>query len=593
MCGILGTFNCRGNALALQIAAISHRGPDGAGEWRSSQGHCWMGHSRLSIIELSDAGTQPMTSASGRTILVFNGEIYNHLELRSKVSGISWRGHSDSETLLELWERYGEECLAHLRGMFAFAVYDTLSDSLHIVRDRLGIKPLFFCRDKESLSFASEARALLKGQRPCVDGAALASYLASGHLPSSGKIGDEIEIFPPATLLRISRDGNLSWKKWWNFPCKGSSASKPVSYADARTKIRLLVDEAVKEHLLSDVPVGAFLSGGIDSSIICLSAANHLGSALHTFCVGFPDAGFDERRIAKLVAEKAGASHTEIEVGPKECQQWVVEAVNALDLPSVDAINTYIVSRAVQQSGIKVALSGLGGDELFCGYPSCSDVPRLALLRALPKYAAKKLISILPANVREKLEGTNEFDPFTLALLRRRWWSDQALREAGLNNAAEWPAAPSPFLDDIQAISCAEIFGYMEPMLLRDSDQMSMAVSLEIRVPFLDCRLVEYTLNLPGAWKRGRPPKRLLIDAFADLLPSECWNRPKQGFSLPMDTWMRGPLHDFCRQGLSAAAKSLNPAFVERAYHQFKAGKIHWTRVWQIVVLGHYLDCKK
>ena len=592
MCGIIGSFKTTGTAASLTLSPISHRGPDGSGEWRSHSGNCWLGQVRLSIIELTPAGAQPMVSASGRTILIFNGEIYNHLELRSRLEGFSWRGHSDTETLLEIWERLGEKSLELLRGMFAFAVYDIETGNLHLARDRIGIKPLYYCQGREEFSFASEARALLGGNHPQLTGGAMANYLASGHLPASGQLGDGIEIFPPASLLRIDHSGHLIWKKWWHLPSKTKTPQAPPSARQARDEVRSLVEKAVEEHLLSDVPVGAFLSGGIDSSIICLCAAKSLGESLHTFCVGFPDGDFDERPIAKLVAEKAGANHTEIEVGAQECQQWAMEAVAAMDVPSVDALNTYIVAKAVKQTGIKVALSGLGGDELFCGYPSFFDVPWLALLAELPSTMAKSLICALPKNIKEKLNGAPSFDAFTLALLRRRWWSDEALKLAGLQELVNWPQAGSFFQDKVQSISAAEILGYMEPMLLRDSDQMSMAVGLEIRVPLLDCRLVEYALRLPGPLKLGRPAKRLLIDAFSDLLPRECWNRPKRGFVLPMEKWMNGPLQDYCRHGLSSASKILNPTFVERAYQDFKMGKIHWTRVWQISVLGHYLARK-
>jgi len=592
MCGIIGFINKKRRPSVLSLEPISHRGPDGSGEWQSPKGDCWLGQVRLSIIELSAAGAQPMVSCSGRSIIVFNGEIYNHLEIRSRLDGITWRGHSDTETLLEAWERYGEGCLGLLRGMFAFAVYDTLTESLHLARDRTGIKPLYYRLDSGNFFFASEARALLGGNHPHLSGTALANYLATGHLPGNGCIGDSIEIFPPASLLHIDCSGEFNWKKWWRLPSIKQSPRARISAMEAKAGVRTLIEKAVDEHLLSDVPVGAFLSGGIDSSIICLCAAKRLGKSLHTFTVGFQDADLDERPVARLVADKGGSNHTEIEVGAKECQAWAMEAVGAMDLPSVDALNTYIVAKAVKLTGIKVALSGLGGDELFCGYPSFSDVPWLSLLAKLPPKVATALISVLPCSVREKLAGATSFDAFTLALLRRRWWSDEALIFAGLKESVSWPSADLTFQNNIQAISVAEIIGYMEPMLLRDSDQMSMSVGLEIRVPLLDCRIVEYALSLPASVKRGSPAKRLLIDAFSDLLPRECWDRPKRGFVLPMQKWMNGPLHAFCRHGLSSAAKFLNPVFVEQAYQDFKKEKIHWTRLWQISVLGHYLDRK-
>lgn len=590
MCGIIGNFGKIDEATKRSLGFLRHRGPDASGDWTSPDGLCWLGHQRLSILELSDAGAQPMVSASGRSVIVFNGEIYNHLEVRERLEKIPWRGHSDTETLLEAWESLGESCLAHFRGMFAFAIYDLDSGTLHLVRDRLGIKPLYFRRQAaKTLSFASEVRALLQGRRPILTNNSLVCYLATGHTPAQGEIGEGVEILSPGSLLRIDRNGDLCRRTWWKCAQKPPHPA-PESLDQLQAVVRSHVESAVVEHLLADVPVAAFLSGGIDSSIISLVAARHLGSSLRTFCIGFPHAGFDERSVARLVAERIGSQHTEIEVGPTDCQQWAVEAVAAMDLPSADAINTYIVSKAVRQAGIQVALSGLGGDELFGGYPSFSDIPRLGFLQKMPPPLARALVRFLPPGAREKLDGATAFDSFTLALLRRRWWSGAALKSAGLQGAVPWPAHEEVFLDNMQAISAAEILGYMEPMLLRDSDQMSMAVSLELRVPFLDHRLVEFVLSLPEKWKRGRPPKRLLIDSFADILPNEVWNRPKQGFALPMDDWMRGPLREFCRHGVDAARARLDARFVDSAVAAFQEKKLHWTRLWQIAVLGHYSE---
>jgi asparagine synthase (glutamine-hydrolysing) len=588
MCGFIG---CLGESVReFPLDPLRHRGPDASGAWASPDGQCWFGHVRLSIIELSAAGAQPMSSASGRTTIVFNGEIYNHLEVRSRLGGVVWRGHSDTETLVEAWERLGEECLGLLRGMFAFAVYQSQDRSVHLVRDRLGIKPLYFRNGGNGcFSFASEVRTLLRGRRPEPGDAALACYLATGHMPATGEIGEGVRILPPGCILRIDESGDSPIRQWWSLPLRKSGGEIIRNHSETQAWVRSQVEDAVREHLLSDVPVGAFLSGGIDSSIVSLVAARSLGRSLHTFCVGFPDAGFDERHIAREVAARAGSNHTEIEVGPEECQRWAVEAVAAMDLPSADAVNTYIVSKAVREAGLKVALSGLGGDELFCGYPSFTDIPRLALLGRIPAPFAKALISLLPAGARNKLDGAASFDPFTLALLRRRWWSDSALKEAGLDAPIPWPELKQAFSDDLQAISAAEILGYMEPMLLRDSDQMSMAVGLELRVPFLDHRLVEGALAMPGHFKSGKPPKRLLIEAFRDLLPEAVWKRPKQGFALPMDSWMRGPLKEFCRSGTVAARNRLGEKFVDTAWSGFERRNLHWTRLWQIAVLGHYL----
>lgn len=590
MCGILGQISFSGRAQALPLEPIRHRGPDAKGDWISSDGRCWLGHTRLSILELSPAGAQPMASASGQSVVVFNGEIYNHASLRIFLPGIAWRGHSDTETLVELWEREGERCLTRLRGMFAFAVYDTASGTLDLVRDRLGIKPLYFRRESgDGFSFSSEQRAMSGGRRPDFGEEALATYLATGHMPALGEIGGGIHGLPPGSRLRVEGKGVSELRRWWALE-NNSEELAAKNPGEARERVRSLVEDSVGEHLLSDVPVGCFLSGGIDSSIVALAAAKGHGGQLSTFCIGFRNIGLDERKLARLVAERAGCEHFEIEAGPDECLDWVVEAVGAMDSPSADAINTYIVSKAVRMAGFKVALSGLGGDELFGGYASFTDVPRLGFMERVPKWMARGIIGVMPKSAREKLEGAADFDPFTLALLRRRWWSDLDLQGFGAGGSPVWPTPSASSSDAFGAISWAEILGYMEPMLLRDSDQMAMAVGLELRVPLLDHRLVEFVLGLPAAWKQGPPVKRLLIEAFADILPRECWDRPKQGFVLPMEDWMRGPLADFCRQGLEAVKTRLRAGFVDRAFAGFQARRLHWTRVWQLVVLGHYLE---
>jgi asparagine synthase (glutamine-hydrolysing) len=590
MCGILGQFSIGGEARSLALGALRHRGPDAEGEWRSRDGRCWLGHTRLSILELSAAGAQPMSSASGSSVAVFNGEIYNHSELRSRLPGFAWRGHSDTETLVELWEREGEGCLSVLRGMFAFAVYDARSARLDLVRDRLGIKPVYFRVERDNgVSFSSELRALGDGRGPQLCGSALATYLATGHMPAIGEIGSGIQILPPGSHLRIDAKGNREVRRWWSVG-KKSDGFVPGNPDGARRAVRALVESSVGEHLLSDVPVACFLSGGIDSSIVALAAAKGHGRAPSTFCIGFPNVGLDERKLARLVAERAGSQHVEIEAGPDECLAWVIEAVEALDSPSADAINTYIVSKAVRLAGFKVALSGLGGDEIFGGYASFVDIPRLEFLGRVPSWMARGIVHAMPRSAREKLEDARAFDPFTLALLRRRWWSDRALTDSGAAGDVVWPPTPGFSGDSFESISQAEILGYMEPMLLRDSDQMGMAVGLELRVPLLDHRLVEAVSGFPAAWKQGTPAKRLLIEAFADILPRECWDRPKQGFVLPMEDWMRGPLADFCREGLDAVKSRLKAGFVDAAVAQFEARRIHWTRVWQLVVLGHYLE---
>jgi asparagine synthase (glutamine-hydrolysing) len=341
---------------------------------------------------------------------------------------------------------------------------------------------------------------------------------------------------------------------------------------------------------LSDVPVASFLSGGIDSSIVTALAAQKLEHKLQTYSVGFDLAEFDESAIAQEIAQRYGTDHHQIRLSENDVIESVTEAVGKLDLPSVDAINTYIVARAVAAHGVKVALSGLGGDELFGGYPSFRDVPRLQLLSTLPPFL--RWIVALPTGLGNRLgDLPRSGNPAELAQWRRRFFTDRMLREAGLPVTHE-PVDQSVALpDDFAQISWAELTGYMRRMLLRDADQMSMAVSLEMRVPFLDHALVEYVLGLPAAVKKNYPGvKGLLVEACRDLLPASVYDRPKAGFVLPMKQWMLGPLASFVDEGLrETIERSLLPeVFVNELRANFQGERLHWTRLWAVVVLGQY-----
>lgn len=586
MCGFIGYFDPTGQARASALAPMAHRGPDASGEWSARDGSCWFGHVRLSILELTDAGSQPMVSASGRTAIAFNGEIYNHMEVRRSLRPVAWRGHSDTETLVEAWEQEGARCLEKLRGMFAFAVYDIEAQTLDLVRDRLGIKPLYFRKEaKGGLSFGSEVRVLNEGRRPNLGDDALCTYLTTGHLPSAGEMGEGFCALPAGSLMQLDAWGGLRVEKWW--PAGRLAALQFSSRDEAARKLRALLEDSVREHLLADVPVATFLSGGTDSSVISIAAAKVAKHLPRTFSVGFPQKGLDERPYARCVAQRIGAQHTEIEVSAGDCISWITEGVRRMDLPSADAVNSFIVSHSVRDAGLKVALSGLGGDELFGGYPSFFDVPKISWLRHLPRGVAESSVGILPAKFRAKLDGAAGFDAYSLALARRRWWTREDVAAAGLDGKVAWPELTAEPLDEFAAVSWAEMLGYMDPMLLRDSDQMSMAVSLELRVPFLDHRLVEFALSVPERFKRGGV-KRLLVDAFAEDLPREVWERPRQGFVLPMDDWMRGPLKEFSREGLESAKRRLEAKWVDGVTVRFERGELHWTRLWQLVVLGHY-----
>ncbi len=586
MCGIAVHLSLNGPAKPLDLQLIRHRGPDSSGEWTSPDGGCWLGNTRLAIVDLSPSGAQPMTDPATGNVIVVNGEIYNHRALRARLGpDVNWKGTSDTETLLQGYARWGRDVLDHLKGMFAFAIYDAARDELFFARDRLGIKPLYYTMDANGLRAASEVRMLVAPGSSGITGQSISGYLQWGACPEGNLLYSNLRVLPAGHAMTITRQGQIGTWRYW--PSRKIFAS---STDNILRQVRDLIDLAVDEHLLSDVPVASFLSGGIDSSIVTAVAAQKLEKKLQTFSIGFDIAEFDETAIAQEIAERYRTEHHRIQLSEEEVLHSVTEAVEKLDLPSVDAINTYIVSRAVAAHGVKVALSGLGGDELFGGYPSFRDVPRLKLIAGLPRPFRRILGSV--ARVGDRLADLpDNAGAGELARWRRRFFTDDMIRRAGL------PSSPAPFEcpvelpDDYARVSWAELTGYMRRMLLRDADQMSMAVSLELRVPFLDHELVEYVLGLPEAAKKRYPgPKGLLVEACRDLLPPSVYRRPKAGFVLPMKVWMLGPLASFVEEGLreTVSRRLLPQALVNEISGAFQRGRLHWTRVWSIVVLGHY-----
>jgi asparagine synthase (glutamine-hydrolysing) len=585
MCGIAVHFNSLGRATPLDLCLIVHRGPDSSGEWVSADGHCWLGNTRLAIVDLSPTGAQPMTDPSTGNVIVTNGEIYNHLAVREKLgANVAWRGTSDTETLLVGYARWGHAVVDHLNGMFAFAIFDAARNELFLARDRLGQKPLYYTVETGGVRAASEVKVLLNGSHEITPGA-ISGYLQWGACPESSLLHSDIHVLPAGHAMTIGPDGQMkTWRYWPARPAFASSTENVVP------RLRALLDTAVNEHLLSDVPVASFLSGGIDSSIVTALAAQKLEHKLQTYSVGFDVAEFDESAIAEEIAQRYGTDHHKIRLSEDEVIESVTEAVYQLDLPSVDAINTYIVARAVAAHGVKVALSGLGGDELFGGYPSFRDVPRLQLLSVVPSFL--RWVLALPTGLGDRLADVpRSGNPGELAQWRRSFFTDAVLRRAGLPVTRESLDQSVALPDDFAQISWAELTGYMRRMLLRDADQMSMAVSLELRVPFLDHALVEYVLGLPAAVKKRSPGvKGLLVEACRDLLPPSVYDRPKAGFVLPMKQWMRGPLAAFVQDGLDeTVARNLLPEFfVKEMQDSFQRERLHWTRLWSLVVLGHY-----
>ncbi|HKP94039.1 MAG TPA: asparagine synthase (glutamine-hydrolyzing) [Chthoniobacterales bacterium] len=585
MCGIAVHFHSLGQAAPLDLELIRHRGPDASGEWTSPDGRFWLGNTRLAIIDLSPTGAQPMTDAATGNVIVSNGEIYNHPAIREMLgSDTPWRGTSDTETILMGYARWGHAVLDHLKGMFAFAIYDAALGKLFIARDRLGIKPLYYIVEGNEVRIASEVKVLVDGGRT-ITAESVAAYLEWGACPEGRLLYENVLTLPAGHAMTIAADGQVAtWRYWPSQPSFVSPTDNAVA------DVRRLIERAVEEHLLSDVPVASFLSGGIDSSVVTALAAQRLATRLQTYSVGFEIADFDETAVANEIAQRYGTDHHRIQLSEEQVIASVTEAVERLDLPSVDAINTYIVARAVAAQDVKVALSGLGGDELFGGYSNFRDVPRLQLLAALPGFL-RRIVGLL-GNIGERLADLPATgNAAELATWRRRFVTDVAFQRAGLPVPPRGIQMPVELPDDFAEISWAELTGYMRHLLLRDSDQMSMAVSLELRVPLLDHALVEYVLGLPATVKkRYGGGKGLLVEACRDLLPASVYDRPKAGFVLPMQHWMTGPLSAFVQHGLEETVQRrfLPESFVDDLRQDFQGQRVHWTRLWSIVVLGHY-----
>jgi asparagine synthase (glutamine-hydrolysing) len=595
MCGIAGVLFFQNDAQPLDLTLLGHRGPDSSGEWRSPDRRLWLGHTRLAILDLSPTGAQPMLDPETGHVIVFNGEIYNHLELRPELEalGARFRGTSDTETLLAAYRCWGAPMLPRLKGMFAFGIYDAADHSVFLARDRFGIKPLYFHRSAHAFAFASELRGLVRREGLCPTRESIVAFLQWGCCPHSELLYPTVRELPVGSHLRITGDGRGEPVTYWP-PARFEPTPATSDRASIVRHTRVLLEASVRQHILSDVPVACFLSGGVDSSVITALAARDLGRNLHTFSVGFDDPRYDESRFARLIAEKYQTDHTEIRLSAEEVIENVKEAVLHMDLPSVDAVNTYIVAKQVAQRGFKVALAGVGGDEIFGGYPHFRSVPRLKYLARLPRGLASLLLRLKKG--RHFLSDIpDDADAGDFARWWRRSWNAALLREYGFD-ARTIPTEPCPeLLDDFARISWAELSHYMRDMLLRDSDQMSMAVSLEVRVPFLDHELVEFLLSLPAAEKyRPEQVKSLLIESTRDLLPREIYARRKMGFELPMPAWIRGPLRQFTLDGFSyvVAHGVLDAKQTQELFRRFLGGGLHWQKLWPLVVLGWYLERK-
>lgn len=632
MCGIagvVGRFDAR-TVRSLEAAsdALRHRGPDGAGAWTSSanelEARAHFAHRRLAIIDLSADAAQPMRHAASGAVLCFNGEIYNFRELRVALEreGASFHTRSDTEVLLEAYVRWGPKCLERLRGMFAIALYDPQRRTVLLARDRLGEKPLYWAvargaAGSEVIVFASEVRALLASglvERRLAP-SALASYLWNGFVYGPQSIVAGVSELPAGSYAELElASPRVEPQRFWSLPRAGA---RPLSRDELAAKLQ----EAVRLQLVSDVPLGVFLSGGVDSSAVANLAVRSGQGAVRTFNIAFDVAKYDESGYARAVAKAIGSEHTELRVSGERFLASIDAGLRALDQPTFDGVNSYVVSRAVRDAGVVVALAGTGGDELFGGYASFRQVPRgrrlgrkLAHVPRAVRSGAVRALEAARGGGRDgfkpqtrwgKLGDALDADGDFVALYQVAYalFSREFQRELRPAGAAEvsWglPDARRRELaqlcenaEDLHAVSLLELSGFLGERLLRDTDAAGMAASIEVRLPLIDFELVELVASLQSSARfepLGR--KQALRDAGLVGLDPALFERPKSGFEMPFDRWCRNELaaaiDDVLSDASACSAAGLEPAAVQKLWRAFRSGApgLYWTRVWSLFAL--------
>ena len=583
MCGIAGwrsTGRPERSTLQKMSKCISHRGPDSDGIF--VDGHIGLAFRRLAIIDLSPAGNQPMTSSTGKSTIIFNGEIYNFQELRKLVPEYKFKSGTDTETIMALYEKFGEACVTKLRGMFAFALWDHEKKSLFIARDRLGKKPVLYFYDGEDLLFASEIKALLahpKLENRTVDQEAVQLYLRFGYVPGPLSIYKEVKKLQPGHTLTLTKDGVLKIKEYWDLDFNTKTT---LGYDAARFQVRKLIEESVRLRLMSDVPLGAFLSGGIDSSTVVAFMARASETPIKTFSVGFGEAKYNELEYAKLVAEKYQTDHQEIMLTPDFIKD-MPQIMSFFDEPFADAsaIPTYYIARETRKH-VTVALNGDGGDEAFAGYARYVHGMRFGNVR-LPPLAQQ---SIPRTGFMRKLEllGMNN---------QRRYYSlhnafEQHQIASPIEPFGQYYQKPKQLLDKW---TYTDIKSYLPDDLLVKVDIATMANSLEGRSPLLDHRLVEFAASLPPQWKlKGGNTKIIFKDAVKDLLPKEILTKPKQGFAVPINEWMKGELGSYTQETIakSKLVQQHLPGTADQLLALQKQGKQYGYRLWNLLQLAEW-----
>jgi asparagine synthase (glutamine-hydrolysing) len=635
MCGIVGYYcNEEGRdlnaGLADAVMSLSHRGPDDMGMVTFLDGRAGLGHRRLSVIDLSEKGRQPMADEGASVFIVYNGEIYNFAAIRDELEGLGhcFSSRTDTEVILKAYLQWGMGCLERLRGMFAFGIFDRRDSCLYLARDRIGIKPLYYHKGPATVLFASELKAMMAFQdfQRDVDQDALALYLHYQYVPSPFTIFKRTFKLPPGHYMKF--DGkDLSIFCYWNPPLCTSPIKGEEEWLD---ELEGLIEMSAREHLVSDVPLGALLSGGIDSTIVAALLQRVADRPIKTFTIGFREKAYNEAPMAERAAELLGTEHTEIYVTPSEAMEVIPSIPFIYDEPFADAsaIPTCLVSR-LARSQVTVALSGDGGDEQFCGYvrywsavsmaaimgriPSGARSSLRRLMEAVPLPLAGALYHSLAGFIPQRLRIANFADKWqkmaaiigeddlqeiyrtTVSL----WSREEIRRLTGmetLHGRFEDSLGKSVGVDPLARLMRTDLLTYLPDCMLTKVDRASMAVGLEVRVPLLDHRIVEFSMRLPPALKyRNGRGKYILRRLLARYIPKGLFERPKMGFALPLDLWLRGELRDMLKDYLSWERLSEEGIFSPSAVHAYlkehlEGRAAHHHRLWSIMMWEMWRD---
>lgn len=618
MCGITGfiDFNSKSSKETLtdMTSCLAHRGPDGQGIYytRTASASIGLGHRRLSILDLSDVANQPMYSASGRYIIVYNGELYNFSDLKSKDPGFQWKTEGDTEVILELFAKFGTSSFSWLNGMFAIAIYDTTEEKIYLARDQAGIKPFFYFKDEGKLIFASELKSIWACQQAEkqsleINKKAIPSFLHLGFIPEPDTIYKNVYKFPAAHFAVIScSKPTFELTRYWDAD-KHFLTNPITSETVALATYKELLFKSVGDQMVSDVPLGTFLSGGIDSSLVTAIASQISSKKINTFSIGFEETKYDESAYAEAVATKLGTNHHEFKVSVNDVLDLVPLLLDVYDEPFADssAFPTMLVSKLARQH-VTVALSGDGGDELFQGYGMYTWANRLnnPFLKAIrkPLYYSSKLM-----NDRYERAGklfnypdANRLNSHIFSQ-EQYFFSEQELSDLLVQpnldfnnvNSTQYHANANPA--EKQAFWDFE--HYLKDDLLVKVDRAGMFYSLETRVPLLDKRLVEFALNLDYSLKvrKGYGRKYLMKKVLYELVPRELFERPKRGFAIPLKQWLKGPLswmiQEYLNEDVISRHGFVHCKKVNDLLQRFRTGHDHlYNRIWTLIVLHWWLE---